>query len=53
MPILPETLVCPQCKQPLQQEKQNLICDVCQLAYPVNNGIPALIIEQTSKVGGQ
>ena len=52
MSILPETLVCPQCKQTLQQGKQALICDVCQLKYPINDGIPVLLIEQASKTGG-
>jgi uncharacterized protein YbaR (Trm112 family) len=51
MSILPEKIVCPQCKQSLQQTKQTLICDVCQLVYPINDGIPVLVTEQASKIG--
>jgi uncharacterized protein YbaR (Trm112 family) len=51
MSILPETLVCPQCKQALNKKMQTFICQVCQLSYPINDGIPVLLIEQANKMG--
>ena len=48
MSILPETLVCPQCKQRLEQNKEHMLCDLCQLAYPIRDGIPVLLIEQAN-----
>lgn len=40
-------LACPHCHQPLSldEQQQRLICENEQLAYPIVNGIPALLPE--------
>jgi uncharacterized protein YbaR (Trm112 family) len=40
------TLVCPQCQQSLASEGPQLRCDVCQLAFPIVNDIPVLLINK-------
>ena len=44
-PRLLEILVCPACKGKLAFDKtaQELVCEPCQLAYPVRDGIPILL----------
>lgn len=41
-------LVCPLCKGPLkyEAEKQELVCRVDGLAYPIRQGIPVMLEEQ-------
>src|SRR5260364_114505 len=43
-----EILVCPLCKGPLTHVRadQELICTVDKLAYPIRDGIPALLVEE-------
>ncbi|MBI4124331.1 MAG: FHA domain-containing protein [Deltaproteobacteria bacterium] len=43
-----EILVCPQCKGRLAQVEggQGLLCDACQLKYPVKEGIPVMLAEE-------
>jgi len=43
-----EILACPKCKGDLDlnQEKAGLFCPVCQLLYPVRDGIPVMLIEE-------
>ena len=38
-------LVCPACKTRLEHRKRDkeLVCNRCQLAYPVRDGIPVLL----------
>jgi Uncharacterized conserved protein len=43
-------LVCPQSKAPLKQVGDELICEVSGLAYPINDGIPVLLIEEARKI---
>ena len=40
-------LACPHCHQPLllDEQQQRLICENEQFAYPIMNGIPALLPE--------
>jgi uncharacterized protein YbaR (Trm112 family) len=47
-----EMMVCPQCNGKLDYEKQNseLVCEKCQLAYPVNDGIPVMLVEEARKL---
>ena len=39
-------LVCPQCKGPLRylSRQKELVCEHDQLAYPVRNGFPVLLV---------
>lgn len=43
-----EILVCPACKAKLTYKKpQNeLICDKCHLAYPIDDGIPVMLVDK-------
>ncbi|MDR3213910.1 MAG: Trm112 family protein [Azoarcus sp.] len=43
-----ETLVCPLCKGPLDylKDSQELVCKPDRLAFPVRDGIPAMLEEK-------
>lgn len=47
-----EMMVCPQCNGKLSFDKQRseLVCEVCQLAYPVSDGIPLMLVEEARKL---
>jgi len=50
-----EILACPKCRGALRDEStvsgSALICDACGLSYPVEEGIPVLLIERASSLG--
>lgn len=43
-----DILVCPLCKGELQHDVQakELICNKCKLAYPIDDGIPVMLINE-------
>jgi len=45
-----EILVCPKCKAKVHYntEKNGLICDTCQLEYPVRDDIPVMLIDEAT-----
>lgn len=47
-PELLSILVCPRCKGPLAYsgEKSCLDCAACRLRYPVEDGVPVMIVEE-------
>ncbi len=47
-----EMMACPECHGKLSYEKstKELICENCQLAYPVQDGIPVMLIEEARKL---
>lgn len=47
-----ELLVCPICKSALDYHKQDneLICENDQLAFPVRDGIPVMLVEEARKL---
>ena len=55
---LRELLACPKCHGPLtdgvlgeksaRPEADALVCSTCELAYPIEEGIPVLLIERAS-----
>ncbi len=51
-PKLLELLVCPLTKGPLRydRERQELISDHAQLAYPIRDGIPIMLPEEARKI---
>ena len=51
-PKLLEILVCPQTKGPLEYdaEKQELISRSAKLAYPIRDGIPIMLPEETRRL---
>ncbi|MFI5315946.1 MAG: Trm112 family protein [Myxococcota bacterium] len=51
-PELLEILVCPKCKAELDVKRapdgaeQSLDCPACRLSYPVEDGIPVMLVEE-------
>jgi uncharacterized protein YbaR (Trm112 family) len=43
-------IVCPQCRGDLKLEGEFLICQNCQLKYPIKDDIPILLIEEAQKM---
>jgi len=43
-----DILVCPQCKGPISMVEggRTLLCEKCQLKYPVRNDIPVMLVEE-------
>ena len=54
-PKLLEILVCPLTKQPLRydRERQELVSDAAQLAYPVRDGIPIMLVDVARRLDDQ
>ena len=48
-----EILVCPKCKGELEYREQEavLICRACQLAYPIEDDIPIMLIDEAKPLG--
>jgi len=40
-----EILACPDCKQPVELEDDQLVCIGCGKRYPIRDGIPVMLIE--------
>lgn len=47
-PELLEILACPKCKGELRltEEGSDLICEACRLKYPIEEGIPIMLIDK-------
>jgi len=47
-----EILVCPLTKQPLRYDRaqQELISDAAQLAYPIRDGIPIMLVDEARRL---
>ncbi len=43
-----EILVCPKCHGELEyrHEPESLVCNACRLVYPVEEGIPIMLIDE-------
>lgn len=48
-PKLMAILVCPICKAKVEKKNNELICIKCKLAYPIDDGIPVMLIDQARK----
>ena len=50
-----ELTVCPQCNDKLNYDKttNELVCNSCGVAYPIEDGIPVMLIEQARKLEKQ
>ena len=46
-----EILCCPKCKGDLvyDEKNQKLICENCQLRYPIKEDIPVMLIDEAEK----
>ncbi|MEX1158329.1 MAG: Trm112 family protein [Thermomicrobiales bacterium] len=40
-----DILACPVCKTAVRLEDQELVCDTCKRRYPVDDGIPIMLVE--------
>lgn len=48
-PELLEILVCPKCKGDLEYragDPESLVCHACGLVYPVEDGIPVMLVDE-------
>lgn len=47
-----EVLVCPNCKGPLRldEKAQELICQAEKLAFPIKDGIPAMLLDEARQI---
>lgn len=47
-----EILVCPLCKAKIDLDKANneLVCNKCKLAYPIDDDIPVMLIDSARKL---
>ena len=47
-----ELIACPECHGKLDYDKstQELLCKKCDLAFPVEDGIPVMLIEKARKL---
>ena len=43
-------LVCPESKAPLKQVGEELMCEKRHVAYPIQDGIPVLLVEEARKI---
>lgn len=52
-PALLEILVCPQCRATLSvdPDRLELVCHQCQLAYPVRDDIPVMLVDEARSLG--
>ena len=49
-----DILACPQCKGPVQYNEpaQEICCQHCQLAYPVRDEIPVMLVDEARPLRG-
>lgn len=49
-----DILACPQCKGAViyDEAAAEIVCGRCQLAYPVRDGIPVMLVDETRPLGG-
>jgi hypothetical protein len=45
-----DILACPKCKGDIRLEEDKLICDACQLAYPIKDDIPIMLIDEAESL---
>jgi len=47
-----EILVCAKCKESIvsSREEDMLICNHCQLKYPVRDGIPVMMLDEAKSI---
>jgi len=47
-----ELIACPECQGKLDYAKASneLVCENCKLAFPINDGIPVMLVEDARKI---
>lgn len=48
-PRLLKIICCPDCRGDLEQRESDLKCKACGLAYPIEDGIPVLLVDRAVK----
>lgn len=50
-----EILACPICKGKLEfrRERQELVCRIDRLAYPVRDDVPVMLVEEARELGAE
>ncbi len=43
-------LACPNCGHSIKLKSDELICKACKLAYPIEDNIPVMLIEEARKI---
>jgi len=44
-----DILVCPRCFKNLERKENLLVCHKCELAFPIEDGIPNMLIHKAGK----
>jgi len=49
-----DILACPKCKESVQynNDKTALLCEKCQLEYPIKDDIPVMLIDEAKSLAG-
>ena len=50
-PRLLDILCCPACHGDLVEKAEGLHCQGCGLLYPIEDGIPVMLVDQAKQVG--
>jgi len=47
-----DILACPKCKKSVHYNEDNsaLVCDACQLAYPIRDDIPVMLVDEAKSL---
>ncbi len=45
-----DILACPQCKGGIKMVAEGLVCETCRLVYPIEDGIPVMLVEEARPV---
>ncbi len=48
-----EIIVCPLCKAKLAYINNELICNKCKLAYPVDGDIPVMLVDEARDLNNE
>lgn len=43
-------LCCPKCKQKIQFDNTRILCNNCNLQFPIKNDIPVMLISEAKKI---
>ena len=43
-----DILACPDCKGDVQEKNEKILCLKCGRAYPIREGIPVMLIEEST-----
>jgi len=46
-----QILACPSCRGSVREEKEGIVCVSCGRRYPIRDGIPVMLVEESS-LGG-